>query len=230
MGESLAFLGSALWLGLLTSISPCPLATHIAAISFISRTLNRPRLVLVAGLLYTAGRAFTYLILGILLVTSLLSAPLLSLWLQEYMNKLIGPILIVAGMFLVDLLRVDVSGGRLGQWAQRRAADWGWGGAFLLGMLFALSFCPVSAALFFGSLVPLALEAGSGVVLPSAYGVGTALPVFAFALLIAAGAGSVGRAFGIVSRLEPWMRRFTGVLFIAIGIYYSLRYIFEILR
>ena len=121
MGEPLLLLGSALWLGILTSISPCPLATNIAAISFISRRLEKPRQVLWTGLLYTAGRALTYLILGIILVTSLLSAPLLSLWLQEYMNKLLGPILIVAGMFLVELLRVDVSGGKLGAWAQHRA-------------------------------------------------------------------------------------------------------------
>lgn len=229
MEDPLWLLGSALWLGILTSISPCPLATNIAAISFISRRLEKPRQVLWAGLLYTAGRTLTYLLLGIILVASLLSVPLLSLWLQEYMNKLLGPILIVAGMFLVELLRVDVSGGRLGSWAQHRAERWGRGGAFLLGMLFALSFCPVSAALFFGSLVPLALEAGSGVLLPSVYGVGTALPVFAFSLLIMAGAHSVGRVFGAVSRFEPWVRQFTGALFIGVGIYYSLRYIFGIL-
>ena len=228
MEELLLPLGSALWLGILTSISPCPLATNIAAISFISRHLEKPRQVLWAGLLYTAGRTLTYLILGIVLVASLLSVPLLSLWVQDYMNKLLGPILIVAGMFLVELLRVDVSGGRLGPWAQRQAESWGQGGALLLGMLFALSFCPVSAALFFGSLIPLALDAGSGVLLPSVYGLGTALPVFAFALLIVAGTRSVGRVFGVVSRIEPWARQFTGGLFIAVGIYYSLHYIFGI--
>lgn len=228
MTATFLLLGSALWLGILTSISPCPLATNIAAISFIGRNLEKPRQVLWTGLLYTAGRALTYLVLGIVLVSSLLSAPLLSLWLQEYMNKLLGPLLIVAGMFLVELLRVDIAGGRLEQWAQNRAERWGQGGAFLLGVLFALSFCPVSAALFFGSLIPLALEAGSEVLFPSIYGAGTALPVFGFGLLLAVGARSVGRAFGLVSRIEPWMRRFTGTLFIGVGIYYSLRYIFGV--
>lgn len=229
MESPLFLLGTALWLGILTSISPCPLATNIAAISFIGRRLGKPRQVLWTGLLYTAGRTLTYLSLGIVLVAGMLSVPLLSLWLQEHMNRLLGPILVVAGMFLVELLRVDVSGGKLGLWAQRRAEGWGQGGAFLLGVLFALSFCPVSAALFFGSLVPLALGAGSGVLLPSVYGVGTALPVFAFALAIAAGTRSVARAFGAVSRVEPWVRRLTGILFIAVGIHYSLRFVFGVL-
>jgi cytochrome c-type biogenesis protein len=229
MTESLVGLGSALWLGILTSISPCPLATHITAVSYLSRKLNHPRQILWAGLLYTAGRAVAYLALGVVMVAGLLSVPLLSVFLQEYMNKLLGPILIVAGMFLLELLHVDASGGRLGMWAQQRADAWGSGGAFLLGMLLALSFCPLSAALFFGSLVPLAVGAGSAVVLPAVYGVGTALPVLAFAVLIAAGARTVGRAFDAATRIEPWLRQGTGALFIAVGVYYSLRYIFGII-
>ena len=228
MAETLVILGSALWLGILTSISPCPLATNVAAISFISRRLERPAHVLWTGLLYTAGRSVAYLGLGVVVVASLLSVPVLSLWLQEYMNRLLGPVLIVAGMFLVNLLRADFSGSRLGRWTQGRAESWGPRGAFLLGLLFALSFCPVSAALFFGSLVPLALHAGSGVLVPSVYGIGTALPVFAFALLVVAGARWVSRGFGAVNRLEPWGRRITGVLFIAVGLYFSLQYIFGI--
>ena len=225
MEESLLLLGSALWLGILTSVSPCPLATNIAAISYISRRLGKPGQVLWTGLLYTAGRTVAYLSLGIVLVASLLSAPLLSLWLQEYMNRLLGPILIVSGMFLVELLHVSIPAGRLGLWAQGRGEGWGQRGAFLFGLLFALSFCPVSAALFFGSLVPLAVHAGSRVLLPAVYGIGTALPVFAFSLLVVAGARPVSRWFGVVNRIEPRVRQFTGVVFIAVGIYYSLRYI-----
>lgn len=229
MDELALGVASALWLGILTSISPCPLATNIAAISFIGRDLGKPRQVLWTGLLYTAGRTLTYLALGMLLVTSLLSVPLLSRWLQEYMNKLLGPILIVAGMFLVELLRVDLPGDGMRQWVQRRADTWGLGGALLLGLLFALSFCPLSAALFFGSLLPLALSHDSGVLLPAVYGMGTALPVTVFAFLIAAGARSVGKAFGAVSRIEPWARRLTGALFIAIGVRYCLRHVFGFL-
>lgn len=228
MDETVVLLGSALWLGVLTSISPCPLATNIAAISFIGRKLERPRQVLWAALLYTAGRTLAYLGLGVALVAGLLSAPLLSLWLQEYMNKLLGPILVVAGMFLLDLLRVELPGMGFSRWSQRQAGRWGPAGPFVVGVLFALSFCPVSAALFFGSLVPLALTAGSGVLLPVFYGVGTAVPVVGFALLIAGGVHSVSHVFGLVGRIEPLLRQFTGALFVAIGIYYALRYIFGV--
>ena len=220
---------SALWLGILTSISPCPLATNIAAISFISRRLEIPRNILWTGLLYTAGRTLTYLALGIVLVASLLSVPQLSYWLQNYMNKLLGPILIVAGMFLLELLQFNLSGGKLSQWAQQRAETWGLGGALLLGVVFALSFCPVSAALFFGSLIPLALKFDSSLLFPSLYGLGTALPVVAFAFLLAAGARSVSNVFDQVRRIEPRARQVTGALFIGIGIYYTLRYIFGVL-
>jgi sulfite exporter TauE/SafE len=221
-------LGSACWLGILTSISPCPLATNIAAISFIGRRIDRPRLVFWAGILYTGGRVLTYLVLGMLLVAGLLSAPHISHLLQKYMIKLLGPILIIVGMFLVELLRFNASGAGPGAGIQRRAENWGIWGAGLLGFIFALSFCPLSAVLFFGSLVPLALQYDSEVWLPVAYGVGTGLPVFGFAVMIALGARSLGRIFDQVARFEWWARRITGLVFIVIGVYFSLTYIFGI--
>ncbi|MCP4710680.1 MAG: sulfite exporter TauE/SafE family protein, partial [Planctomycetes bacterium] len=170
-------LASALWLGILTSISPCPLATNIAAISFIGRRVNHPRQVFWAGLLYTLGRATTYLVLGMLLVAGLLSAPLVSHFLQKYMIKLLGPVLVVVGMFLLGLINFSASGSGISERMQNRAERWGIWGAALLGFIFALSFCPLSAVLFFGSLLPLAVKYNSGVLLPLAYGIGTALPV-----------------------------------------------------
>lgn len=224
------FLGivSAVWLGILTSISPCPLATNIAAISFIGRRVENPRHVLLSGLLYTFGRALTYLLLGVFLVTSLLSAPYISHALQKYMNKALGPVLILVGMFLLDLLRFNFSLPGMSDAMRNRVEKMGFGGPALLGILFALSFCPVSAALFFGSLIPLALKSGSGIVLPSLYGVGTALPVVLFAILIALGFRAVGGVFNRITRFELWARRVTGVVFIAVGIYLSLVYIFRV--
>ena len=228
MGEWLLGAATALWLGILTSISPCPLATNIAAVSFVGRRVGHPRQVLLAGFLYTLGRSLTYLVLGTLLVSSILSAPQLSHVLQEYMNKIIGPILILAGMFLLEMLSINLSGSGIGEVMQRRVETWGiWGGG-VLGIFFALSFCPVSAALFFGSLIPMAVVRGSGVLLPSLYGVGTGLPVFVFALLIALGTGSVGRMFDRLSQVERWARRVTGIIFIVVGIYYSLAHIFGV--
>ena len=219
---------SALWLGLLTSISPCPLATNVAAMSFISRGIGSPRRVLLTGLVYTAGRTLAYTVLGMLMVASLLTAPGVSLILQRRMNQILGPALIVAGVLLLDLIHLPSRGGGIGRGLEGRAERWGiWGGG-LLGMVFALSFCPTSAGLFFGSLIPLALKSGSSVILPSVYGIGTAIPVFAFAVALAIGANAVGRMFDVLSRFEVWARRITGAIFIGVGGYYSLTYIFEV--
>ena len=221
-------IGSALWLGFLTSISPCPLATNVAAMSFISRGLGSPRRVLMTGLVYTAGRSLAYLVLGILMVASLLTAPGVSLILQERMNQILGPALILSGVLLLDLIRLPSRGGGISSGLQGRAERWGiWGGG-LLGLVFALSFCPTSAGLFFGSLIPLAVNSGSSVILPSVYGIGTAIPVFAFAVALAVGVNTVGRMFDVLSRFEFWARRITGVVFIVVGGYYCLTYIFEV--
>lgn len=221
--------GAALWFGVLTSISPCPLATNIAAISYIGKGLGSPGRVFAAGAFYTAGRALTYLIVAGLVVASTLSVPAVSNFLQIYMNKILGPVLIVVGMALAGLLNWQFSASVEGGSLQKRFGDWGLWGAGLLGMLFALSFCPVSAALFFGSLIPLALRHESAFVLPSLYGIGTGLPVALFAGLIAAGARSVGTAFEKLTQVERWARPVTGAIFIAVGIYFSLAYIFEVL-
>jgi cytochrome c biogenesis protein CcdA len=228
MDGAIVAAGTALWLGVLTSISPCPLATNIAAISYISKGLGTPRRVFATGALYTAGRALTYLALAALLVASVLSIPQISNFLQTYMNKLLGPILILVGMFLLNLLQFNFSTSVTGGALEERFQSWGVWGAALLGMLFALSFCPVSAALFFGSLVPLALRHQSTVSLPALYGIGTGLPVLVFAILIALGAQSVSRAFNRLSQVEKWARPVTGGVFIAVGVYFSLTYIFEV--
>ncbi|NLX05399.1 MAG: sulfite exporter TauE/SafE family protein [Phycisphaerae bacterium] len=222
-------LASAVWLGVLTSISPCPLATNIAAISFIGRRVGRIRMVLLSGLVYTLGRSIVYAAIAAMLVLSLLSIPGVSNFLQTYMNKLLGPVLIVAGMFLLELIALSVSVGPDGQKLQQRVERHGLLGALMLGVVFALTFCPVSAGLFFGGLVPLSLEHRSWLVLPVVYGVGTAVPVLAFALLIATGARSVGAAFDRLTQFEWWARRVTGVVFVLVGVYYCLRYIFGIL-
>jgi len=219
---------TALWLGILTSISPCPLATNVAAISFIARGVGSARRVLATGILYTLGRTLTYLILSALLVASLLSIPEVAMFLQTYMNKVLGPLLLLVGLILLDVIPLrfstSVGGERLQRWAES-AGVWG---SLPLGMIFALAFCPVSAALFFGSLIPLALNAGSSVTLPSLYGIGTGLPVFAFAILIGLGAQWVGRAFNKLTQIEKWARRVTGGIFVLVGIYFSLAYIFGV--
>jgi cytochrome c biogenesis protein CcdA len=225
---SLLAAATAAWLGILTSISPCPLATNLVAISFISRNVATPGRVFWTGMLYTLGRTLTYAALGALLVGSVLSIPQVSMALQYWMNRLLGPILIVVGMFLLDLLRLNFSTSLMSNSLQQRAQSWGTWGAGLLGMIFALSFCPVSAALFFGSLIPLSLKADSPVVLPALYGIGTGLPVALFAIGLAAGVQTLSAALNRLRLIERWARRATGAVFIAVGLYYTFDHILEL--
>ncbi|MBD3383181.1 MAG: sulfite exporter TauE/SafE family protein [candidate division Zixibacteria bacterium] len=228
MTELLLIAGSALWLGILTSISPCPMATNIAAISYIGKQVKSPGLVFTAGLLYTLGRMLAYLVLGIIIITSLLSVPKLSWFLQKKINIFLGPVLIIAGLFLTGLLKFSLPSSGLGSNLQTKISKMGIWGAGLLGILFALSFCPVSAALFFGSLIPLAVKHNSSTVIPLLYGLGTALPVILFAFILGYGTHYLGRMFDKITKIEIWARRFTGLIFIIVGIYYCLIYIFKL--
>ena len=214
---------SALWLGILTSISPCPLATNIAAISFVSRDLGSSRRVLLSGFLYSAGRMLAYIAIAVLAVASLLSLPETSFYLERYMHKIIGPLLIVVGIILLNVLPISFSTSFFSNSIQAKAGRWGIWGSGLLGIIFALTFCPLSAALFFGSLIPLAIDAKSSVIMPLVYGLGTALPVVAFAVVIAFGLKSIGRIFDKLTQIEKWVRRLTALVFIGTGIYLLLK-------
>ena len=215
----IAFL-SALWLGILTAISPCPLATNVAAISFLSKKIGHPKIVFLSGLFYTLGRMFSYAGLGFIIINSLLSVPATANFLQKYMNKAFGPILILTGLFLLEIIKFKIPAFSFSEKYQNRLAGGGVAGAFILGLIFALVFCPVSAALFFGSLIPLALSHKLGVTLPFIYGIGTGLPVLAFAVAIAAGVTSLSHWFHKLTTIEYYMRKITGFIFILVGIYY----------
>jgi cytochrome c-type biogenesis protein len=210
---------SAFWLGILTSISPCPLATNIAAVSFITRNLGSSKKVLWSGLLYAAGRMLTYVAIAVLAIASLLSLPEVSFFLETNMHKIIGPLLIVVGIILLDVLPFAFSASLVSSSMQEKAGKWGLWGSGILGVVFALTFCPLSAALFFGSLIPLAIDGKSSVLMPSVYGLGTALPVIAFAFVMAFGVKSIGRVFDKLTQIEKWVRKLTAVVFIGAGFY-----------
>ena len=219
---------SALWLGILTSISPCPLASNIAAVSFIVKRIDHTSLVFSSGLLYTLGRVIGYTVLGVLITSSLLSMPQASFFLQNYMNKVLGPILIITGLFLLGILKFTSFGFSFSQKSTARLQDMGILGALPLGILFALSFCPISAALFFGSLIPLSVKSGSNIIFPTVYGIGTGLPVLIVAILVTVGIKNIGTIFKKITLFEYWMRKTTGVIFILVGIYYVLTHIFYV--
>ncbi|MCY3019488.1 MAG: aromatic aminobenezylarsenical efflux permease ArsG family transporter [Planctomycetota bacterium] len=209
-------------------MSPCPLATNVAAISFLSKRVTSPRQVLLSGLLYSLGRVVAYVVLGAILVAGLLSTPSVSAFLSKYMNSILGPVLVVAGLFLLELLELNWGTVFSAEKLQSRAEKGGLCTAALLGLVFALAFCPTSAALFFGGLVPLSVKMQSSVLLPSAYGFATGLPVVVFAILIAFASQAVGRWFNRLGQIELWMRRAAGALFIGVGVYYSLAYVFGV--
>ncbi len=219
-------LGSALWLGILTSISPCPLTTNIAAISFIGRQVGKPRLVISSGVLYVIGRTLAYVLLAMLLLAGMMASDVLSRFLQKYLNLVLGPLLIVIGLILLQMIGSGISLNLAGAGIQQRAAKGGAFWATALGFLFALSFCPVSAGLYFGALLPLAAGQESRLLVPGLYGIGTALPVVVFAFLIAFGGQYVGKAFNKLTHIERWVRSATGVIFILAGIYLSLTHVY----
>jgi cytochrome c biogenesis protein CcdA len=205
------------------------MATNVAAITFIAHRLSRLRYVLLSGMFYTIGQALAYVILGMILVSSLGSGPLISHWLQKYMIRLLGPILILGAIFLLELIEVQFGRGRLKQWGQKWASTGGLGGTAILGVIFGMSFCPTTAALFFGGLVPLAIKQQSPVLLPFMYAIGVALPVWTFALIIAFAANKVGKIFERVGRAEWWARRATGAIFLALGLWFTLAYTIDVI-
>ncbi|MBU4484091.1 sulfite exporter TauE/SafE family protein [bacterium] len=228
MTNTLIALTIAMWLGILTSISPCPLATNIAAVSYIGKKVEHRRYILLSGLLYTTGRVLTYVVIALVIVSSLLTAPSVSNFLQAQMGKILGPVLIISGALLLGWLNINIKSLGLGDKLQGKVDQYGILSALPLGSVFALSFCPVSAAIFFGSLIPLSIEQHSRVLVPALYGIGTAIPVLVFAFIMAFSTHLVGKVFHKITKIEIWMRRITGIIFILVGIYFSLVYIFRI--
>lgn len=217
----------ALWLGIMTSISPCPLATNIAAISFIGKEIENKRRTLLAGLFYTFGRMFAYFAVSAILVAGLLSIPEIARFLIKYLNIIIGPLLILVGLFLLNIIKINLdSGFSLSQSFGDKLKKMGHFGSFALGFIFALSFCPVSAGLFFGSLIPLSLRYESELLIPLIYGIGTALPVIVFGFIIAFAANRIGEFYKKLNKFEYYARRITAVVFIIAGAYLTWRFLF----
>lgn len=217
---------TALWLGILTSISPCPLASNVAALSWLARGAAAPRRVLAAGIAYSLGRAVSYVVVAGLVVASLLSVPGVSFFLQRQMNQLLGPLLVVIGAGLMGWLPIRLNGPAWSDALRARVAGAGWIGAGLLGMLLALSFCPVSAGLFFGGLIPLATGSGSRLVLPALYGIGTGLPVVVAAVVLSSGLQQAGGIFNAMARVERVARPASGVIFLLAGLYLTAVHLF----
>ena len=211
---------SALFLGLLTAISPCPMATNIAAVAYVSRRVTDRKYAIITGALYTLGRMLSYSILGILLITAGLEIPGVASFLQDFGEKILGPLLIVIGIIMLNINRLsfNLGAGKLAS-IGGKVADRGMIGGFLLGAIFALAFCPYSAVLFFGVLIPLALKSSGGVTLPAVFAIGTGLPVLIFGTLLSLGIARVSTWLNAVTRAETVIRKITAIIFIGGGIY-----------
>lgn len=213
---------TAMLLGLMTAISPCPLAANITAVGFISRDIGNRHTVFLNGILYTLGRAFSYF--GIALILFLGADRLkFSGFFQQYGEKIIGPLLLLIGLFMLDLITIKLPGlsGLTSRMEQKKR--WGHLDVILLGIVFALAFCPYSGVLYFGMLIPMTISSASGLVLPLIYAIATGIPVIIFAWILAYAVSGIGTAYNKIRSFETWFRRSIAVLFIGAGIYYIIR-------
>jgi len=225
MGESPVPVVAAFFIGLMTAISPCPLATNITAIAYISKRIDSRRNTLLTGVVYTLGRMTAYIAVASVIVLFGMNLQVVALTLQQYGERLLGPFLVLCGIFLLGIISLDrlPGGDRLSGLTSGisvRLADKGYLGAFLLGVIFALSFCPFSAVLFFAMLIPLAIGAGDPVIIPAVFALATGLPVIVISFLLAQGLGKCKGMIETIGAAEVWIRRLVAAVFIAIGVYY----------
>jgi cytochrome c biogenesis protein CcdA len=217
---------SAFLLGILTSISPCPLATNITAIAFISKDLENKKRVFYSGLIYTLGRAITYTAIGVIFFLGANQFKVAG-FLQKYGERIIGPILIIIGLFMLDFIKINLPfsnnlSDRIGSKAEK-GSFWG---VLLMGIAFALAFCPYSGVLYFGMLIPMTISSPSGLYLPFVFAIGTGLPVIIISYLIAYTVSGVGNFYNKLKTFEFWFRRVIAVVFIGAGIYYVIQFVF----
>ena len=207
-------------LGLTGAIAPCIMAANIAALAYISHRMTDPKYTVLAGTLYTLGRIVTYSIIGIIIIVVGHEVP----GVEEFFKKgyyVLGPFLIVAGLLMLFINRLPFfqGGGRLAALGGK-VAGWGKIGPFLLGIILALAFCPYSALLFFGILIPLALQAPGGFMLPAVFAFGTGLPVLVVGTLLSFGVTRVTSWVNAITRAERVIRIIISIIFIGGGIYY----------
>jgi len=213
---------SALVLGFMTSISPCPLATNITAIGFISKDIDNRNRVFINGLLYTLGRAITYTAIALVLYLGADQFKF-SGFFQQYGEKILGPLLIIIGLFMLDVIKLKFPGMNGLTSKMENKSRWSYFDAILLGMLFALAFCPYSGVLYFGMLVPMTISSASGLYLPVLFAIATGIPVIIVSWILAYTLSGIGGFYNKIKSFEIWFRRVIAILFIIVGVYYIIR-------
>jgi cytochrome c-type biogenesis protein len=212
---------SAFILGLMTAISPCPLATNITAVGYIGKDIGNRNRVFTNGLVYTIGRAVTYTLLAVIIYIGADQFKLSGLF-QKYGEKILGPLLIVTGVFLLGLFTVNFPGvGKLTQKYQQKGVR-NYMDVLILGIIFALAFCPYSGVLYFGMLIPMSISSSSGLLLPVVFAIATGIPVIIFAWFLAYAVSGIGSLYNGLKIFEKWFRKAIAIVFIGIGLYYVI--------
>ena len=212
---------TALLLGFMTAISPCPLATNITAVGFIGKDIENRNRVFMNGLLYTLGRAVSYTALALIIYFGADQFKF-SGFFQRYGEKVLGPLLIIIGLLMLDVIKIKFPGMNKLTSKMESKTKWGTFDSLLLGMIFALAFCPYSGVLYFGMLIPLTISSTSGLYLPLIFALATGIPVILFSWLLAYSIGSIGGIYNKLKNFEIWFRRVVAVLFIGTGLYYLI--------
>lgn len=214
-------------IGILTSISPCPLATNITAIAYISKDIKNTKTVLLNGLYYTLGRAFSYTFLSLIIYFGISSFQI-STFFKNFSNSFLSPILILIGLFMFNIIRLSTGGKKIASSNfinnfQKYLSTKGYLGSFLLGILFAIGFCPYSAIMFFAVIIPLILKSKEGILLSPFFALGTSLSVILFSFIIAFSANKIGHTFNKIKKFEYFIRKFVAAIFICVGVYFLLK-------
>jgi len=221
---------AAFFIGLMTAFSPCPLATNITAVAYASKKIGNKKDTIKVSLYYTLGRAITYILIAALIIYLGVNIQGISLFLQSYGDKLLGPLLLLIGLVMLELIKLkSFTGGKRLNKLKEQLASKGYLGSFLLGVLFALAFCPFSAVLYFGMLIPLALSINDALIVPSIFALGTGLPVIILSFILNQSVSKLSKVMKKIEVFEKYTRRVVGVIFIIVGLVYTINYTIGVL-
>jgi len=217
---------SALLFGLLGATSPCQLTTGASALAYVARVAGDRRALAANALAYLLGKALVYTVVGVAVILAGQQLAQLSIPVIIVARKVLGPLMILLGLFLLGLVPLRFSPGHgLAAWLEARAGASA-GGAFLLGAAFAFAFCPTLFLLFFGLTIPLALGSPLGVAYPGVFALGTTLPLLGLAALLAVGRGASKRYLSTTRRFARWLRPAAAVVLVLAGLNDTFTYWF----
>lgn len=211
-------------LGLMTAISPCPMASNITAVAFVSKDINSRQKVFLNGLVYTLGRAIPYTLIG-LAFYFFGELTMITSFLQDYGEKILGPLLVLIGLIMLGIIPIKLPGGGISEGLEKKSKSGYWG-VLLMGIVFALAFCPTSGVFFFMGLIPLTIASPQGLYLPVIFAIGTGIPAIIFSWILAFSVGSLSKAYAGLKQFELWFRRIIALIFIGMGIFLSIQVYF----